>query len=161
MFEQEYRMNALGVVWGFGLIVLGLGLWFLSGLLKVLDLRRVAPHRLDVQVRTTWMGTLTLRKRVIRGVHGARYRTESEGAGRLELLADGQWVPLQTRYIMRNPAIRRIAEVVQLFVEDGKTPRLALPTRGRMQVMLTFAALFPLGTVSFVIGVLQVLRSLR
>jgi hypothetical protein len=30
-----------------------------------------------------------------------------------------------------------------------------------MQVMLTFAALFPLGTVSFVIGVLQVLRSLR
>ena len=153
-------MDTLGVVWGLGLIVLGLGLWFLSGLLKVLDLARVEPHRLDVQVRMTWMGIVTLRRRIIRGVHGARYRTQDEGSGRLELLADGDWVPLRTRYIVRNPAIRRIAEVIQVFVEDGETPRLSLPTRGRMQVMLTFAALFPLGTVSFIVGVMQVLRAL-
>jgi hypothetical protein len=155
-------MNALGVIWGIGIIILGLGLWLLSGLLKVLDLARVEPHRLDVQVRTTWMGVFTIRRRVIRGVHGARYRIqgEDERAGRLELLADGKWVPLETRYIVRNPALRRIAEVIQLFVDDGTTPRLTLPARGRMQVMLTFAALFPLGTVSFVLGVMQVLRSL-
>lgn len=155
-------MDVLGVIWGIGLVILGLGLWFMAGLLKVLDLARVEPHRLDVRVRTTWMGVLTVRQRVIRGVHGARYHLPDadEGDGRIELLADGEWLPLQTRYIMRNPALRRIAEVVQMFVEDGKTPRLSLPTRGRMQVMLTFGLLFPLGTVSFILGVMQVLRSL-
>lgn len=155
-------MDVLGVIWGIGLVILGLGLWLVAGLLKVLDLRRVEPHRLDVRVRTTWMGTLTLRRRVIRGVHGARYRTHGadDRSGRIELLADGAWVPLETRYLVRNPALRRIAEVIQMFVEDGTTPRLSLPTRGRMQVMLIFAALFPLGTVSFILGVMQALRSL-
>ncbi len=156
-------MNALGVVGGIGLIILGLGLWFLSGLLNVLDLLRVEPHRLDMQIRTTWMGAFTIRRRVIRGVQGVQYRTRGGDvrAGRIELLADGEWVPLETGAILRNPALRRVAEVIQLFVEDGRTPRLTLPTRGRMQVMLAFAALFPLGTVSFIVGVLQVLRSLR
>ena len=154
-------MNALGIIWGIGLLILGLGLWLVAGLLKVLDLVRVEPHRVDVRVRTTWMGAFTLRQRIIRGVHGARYRLSGgDSRGRLELLADGEWVPLQTRYIAKPRTLRQIADLVGVFVEDGETPRLSLPTRGRMPVMLTFGLLFPLGTVSFVIGVMQVIRSL-
>ena len=58
----------------------------------------------------------------------------------------------------------QLAEVIRRFVRQDNGPHgpaeLALPMRGRMNLMLGFAALFPLGTVSIFTGVLLLTTAL-
>ncbi len=142
------------------LILLGIFLWIAAGLLPVLQLQRSGRDAAKVTLQLTWMGAFNLWEHAIDGVKGARAARvlDHPQQTRVELLTREGVVPLTRGYIQMLGSPKRLARGIHRFATDTHVPETSLPLRGRMSVMVGFALLFPLGTISLLVGMLMLQR---
>jgi len=145
------------------LALLGVALWVFAGLLPVARILRTGNKgAASVQLRTTWMGTITLSVSQVDGVRGARIAQDPgapRNAGRkskVELKVDGRWQELAIRFTQDATAKGQFVRLLQQYLRAGGPRVLALPLRGRMNVMKRFLVFFPLGTASVYVGILLI-----
>ena len=132
------------------LILLALVLWLFAGLLPVVRLRHAPGVGVEVSLETTWMGVVTLARRTVRHVQGARLVRDPANARRVrvEVAVPEGWTALTSRSLRSDTPQARVVQIIDRFAKEGRGPEVALPLIGRMTLMLRFALLFPLGTVS-------------
>jgi len=154
------------IVCGVMLTLLGVALWVFAGLLPVARILRGDKGTVSVGLVTTWMGSLTLSNRRIDGVRGARLaqdldtaRDAGRSAGRksrVELKVNGRWQELAIRFTQDAAAKAQFVGLLQQYLKAGGPRVLALPMRGRMNMMKRFLVFFPLGTASVYAGILLI-----
>ncbi len=149
----------MNLILGMLMVILGFALWALAGILPVLRLRREGK-RVDVLLETTWMGVATLSRTSIPDVRGARMVRDPLEPGRMhpELHVADQWRPIAVRPAPSQDSWARLIPIVDHYAKHDGPRTLVLPLRERMHLMLGFALLFPLGTVSVFAGLLLILR---
>lgn len=150
----------MNVLLGVLLIVLGIVVWGLAGLLPVLHLSRAESGEAKVGLTLTWMGAISLQRRIIASVQGAEAAADpgNPSRARIELLTPAGRVPLQERYTHSAVSAAKLAQVVDRFARKTYIPGAQLPLTSRLNLMLRFTLLFPLGTVSVFAGLLTLLR---
>ena len=151
------------IVYGVMLALLGVALWVFAGLLPVARILRTRNKgSASVQLRTTWMGTITLSVSQVDGVLGARIAQDPDAArnagrkSKVELKVDGRWQELATRFTQDATAKAQFAVILQQYLKSGGPRVLALPLRGRTNMMKRFLLFFPLGTASIFTGILLI-----
>jgi hypothetical protein len=151
------------IVYGVMLTLLGVALWVFAGLLPVARILRTGDKRAaSVQLRTTWMGTITLSVSQVDGVRGARIAPGPDAASnagpksKIELKVDGEWQELAIRFTQDAVAKAQFVGLLQQYLKAGGPRVLALPLRGRMNMMKRFLIFFPLGTASIFTGILLI-----
>jgi hypothetical protein len=145
-------------VLGIALILLGVILWIAAGLLPVLRLRSRGRGVADATVDLTWMGVLRFRQRPIIGITGARV---APGVADVELATREGWILLGLPKGRPQLTVDQLAVIIDHYAQQGPPPRaLALPLKDRMATMVTFALLFPLGTICVFAGVLLAARGI-
>ncbi|MCJ7548270.1 MAG: hypothetical protein MUQ30_01135 [Anaerolineae bacterium] len=154
------------IVFGVMLALLGVALWVFAGLLPVARILRGDKDTVSVGLVTTWMGSLALSSRQIDGVRGARLapdpdaaRKAGRSAGRkskVELRVNGEWQELAIRFTQDATAKAQFVGLLQQYLKAGGPRVLALPLRGRMNMMKRFLVFFPLGTASIFTSILLI-----
>jgi len=166
------------IVYGVMLALLGVALWVFAGLLPVARILRGDKDSVSVGLVITWMGSLALSNRQIDGVRGARLaqdpdtaRSAGRDAGRnagcsagcsagrkskVELKTNGEWQELVIRFTQDATAKAQFVRLLQQYLKAGGPRVLALPLRGRMNMMKRFLVFFPLGTASIFTGILLI-----
>lgn len=149
---------------GVSLILLGLSLWVAAGLLPVLRLHSRGRGATDATLDLTWMGALKLRQRPISGITGARVTRDpliARDEARVELATREGWVPLILPKTRPQLTPSQLAGIIDRYAKEGAPPKLlSLPLKDRMTTMITFALLFPLGTICLFAGSLLAIRGL-
>ena len=147
------------IVIGGLLVVLGVGLWLAAGLVPVLRMvsgsNGTAPEgTADLTLYLTWMGVLRLNRREIGRVKGARIaRTVDAGDPIIiELLTPEGQLPLTLPKMKQQLSPAQLSQIIDRYAKVGGPPALSLPLKDRMSMLMTFALLFPLGTISFLTG---------
>lgn len=150
------------IVVGLLSILLGLVLWLLAGLLPVIRLWRIPGAGVKVSLDTTWMGVITLVSRTASHVQGARLIRDpgNEHRVRVEIAVPEGWTALTPRPFGSDAPRARVAQIIDRFAKEARIPPTTLPLMSRLNLMLRFALLFPLGTVSMFIGALTIARVL-
>jgi len=140
------------------LALLGVALWVFAGLLPVARILRGDWDTVSVGLVTTWMGSLALSSRQIDGVRGARLAQDPDTPrkSKVELKINGEWQELAIRFTQDATAKAQFVGLLQQYLKAGGPRVLALPLRGRMNMMKRFLAFFPLGTVSLFTGILLI-----
>ena len=111
------------------------------------------------------MGTITLSVSQVDGVRGARIAQDPDAAGnagrksKVELKVDGEWQELAVRFTQDAAAKAQFVGLLQQYLKAGGPRVLALPLRGRMNMMKRFLAFFPLGTASIFTAILLIAGS--
>lgn len=147
---------------GLLMVLLGIGLWIAGGLLPVLRLTR-HQDRVDAILELTWMGALTLKRRSFSDVKAVRLTRDpaaTSGQERLELQCAQGWEPVVLPVALPHIAPRQLVDVINHYVKHAGPPILTLPLRTRLSVMIGFTVLFPIGTVSFLMGISLLLQSI-
>ena len=144
------------------LALLGVALWVFAGLLPVARILRGDKDTVSVGLVTTWMGSITFSNRRIDGVRGARLAQDPDTArdagrkSKVELKNNGEWQELAIRFTQDATAKAQFVGLLQQYLKAGGPRVLALPLRGRINMMKRFLAFFPLGTVSLFTGILLI-----
>jgi hypothetical protein len=155
----------MSVIAGALLVILGVALWLAAGLVPVL--RMVASSNgttpndtADLTLYLTWMGVIRLRERAIGRVKGARITRSAEGPAAEEVLlaTDEGWQTFTLPKMKQQLSPAQLSRIIDRYAKVGGPPALSLPLKDRMAMMVTFALLFPLGTVSFLAGSLMVIN---
>ena len=145
------------VVLGISLVVLGLALWVAAGLLPVLRLQGRGRGSTDALLDLTWMGVVKLRRRPISGITGARVTRDS---AQIELATRDGWVTVALPKVKPQLTPAQLAGIIDHYAKESAPPKmLALPLRDRLSTMVTFALLFPLGTICVFAGALLAIRA--
>ena len=150
------------IVLGAMLALLGVALWVLAGLLPVARILRGDGGTVSVGLVTTWMGSLTFSNHQIDGVRGARLAQGADSArnagrkSKIELKVNGKWQELAIRFTRDATAKAQFVGLLQQYLKAGGPPVLALPLRGRMNMMKRFLVFFALGTVGLFTGILLI-----
>ena len=152
----------MDVVLGTFLIMLGVLLWVTAGLLPVLKLRTRGHGTAEVALDLTWMGVLKLHQRVIGGVTGARTARDPEDPSQLhiEIATASGWSPLALPKVKQQLTPTQLCGIIDRYAKEGGPKTLPLPLRDRMSMMVSFALLFPLGTISLFAGALLAIKGL-
>ncbi len=147
------------IVMGGLLVILGIGLWLAAGLVPVLRMvsasNGTAPQgTADLTLYLTWMGVLRLNRREIGRVKGARAAPSAQpGAPAvIELATQDGYLPLKLPKMKQQLSPTQLSGIIDRYAKVGGPPALSLPLKDRMTMLMTFALLFPLGTISFLTG---------
>ena len=144
------------------LALLGVALWVFAGLLPVARILRGDNDTVSVGLVITWMGSLAFSNHQIDGVRGARLAQDPDAArvagrkSRLELKVNGEWQELAIRFTQDTAAKAQFVGLLQQYLKAGGPRVLALPLRGRMNMMKRFLVFFPLGTASVFTAILLI-----
>ena len=153
------------IVMGGLLVILGVGLWLAAGLVPVLRMvsasNGTAPQgTADLTLYLTWMGVLRLNRREIGRVKGARVaRTADPGDPIIiELLTEKGQLPFTLPKMKQQLSPTQLSGIIDRYAKVGGPPALSLPLKDRMSMLMTFALLFPLGTISFLAGAMIAIK---
>ena len=150
------------IVFGVMLALLGVALWVFAGLLPVARILRGDNDTVSVGLVITWMGSLAFSNHQIDGVRGARLASDPDTArnaghkSKVELKVNGEWQELGIRFTQDTAAKAQFVGLLQQYLKEGGPRVLALPLRGRMNMMKRFLLFFPLGTASVFTAILLI-----
>ena len=74
----------------------------------------------------------------------------------MELKVNGEWQELDIRFTQDTAAKAQFVGLLQQYLKAGGPRVLALPLRGRMNMMKRFLVFFPLGTASVFTAILLI-----
>jgi hypothetical protein len=137
------------------LIVLGLLLWLTAGILPIVKLSD-ADATVTLTLENTWMGAITVSRRIVEGVRDARFIQDPNirRGGQVQIRRTGAWEPLSVGLLPDTPLQAQLAKIIRHFVRHGGPAQLRFPMRSRLNLMIGFAVFFPLGTISIFTAIL-------